>query len=175
MRCSTLNRTPTTARRYNSTSASAGPQLTLALLKPTIVSYQPEVSAVMKEIKKRDLEIVRSTRLFWTPEQAATFYSEHQGKFYFPRLLAGMTSGPFMALALYGDDAITRWRQILGPTKVYKGKWQEQHPVGLRAIYGIGDTRNGFHGSDSPQTAQREIELIFPEWDTQKWLQDARQ
>lgn len=122
-------------------------QLTLALLKPTVCSYQPDVSAIMKQMRRSKLEIVQAQRLFWTTHQAKEFYAEHEGKFYFPRLIAGMTSGPFMALAVAGPDAIRQWRQMLGPTKVYRGKWEQPSPVGLRAVYGIGDTRNGLHGS----------------------------
>ncbi|CAO1628314.1 unnamed protein product [Parajaminaea phylloscopi] len=149
-------------------------QLTLALLKPTVCSYQPEVSAVLRRIKQEKLDIVRTRRMFWTEEEAREFYGEHTGKFYFPRLVAAMTSGPFLALALAGPDAISRWRALLGPTKVYRGKWSEPHPVGLRALYGISDTRNGFHGSDSIDTARRELGLVFEGWDTQWWLDRER-
>lgn len=97
-------------------------------------------------------QIVRTARLFWTVPEAAKFYEEHVGKFYFPRLIAGMTSGPSMAIALSGHDAIARWRAMLGPTKVYRGKWEEPLPVGLRSMYGLGDTRNGFHGSGKCST-----------------------
>ena len=80
-----------------------------------------------------------------------------------------MISGPSMALALYGPDAIKRWRSMLGATKAYKSKWED--PQCLRARYGLGDTRNGFHGSDSTESAQRELGLLFDGWDTQWWLQ----
>lgn len=79
-----------------------------------------------------------------------------------------------MALALSGPDAIQRWRAMLGPTKVYRGKWEEPHPVGLRATYGLGDTRNGFHGSDSNENAEKELGLVFEGWDTRWWLDRAR-
>lgn len=132
-------------------SPRAPRQTTLALLKPSVTSYQPDVSAILRQIKQtrhpHRLEIARTTRVFWTPAQACEFYAEHAGRFYFPRLIAGMTSGPFVAMALSGDDAIRQWRAMLGPTKVYRGKWEEEQPVGLRAAYGIGDTRNGLHGS----------------------------
>ena len=54
------------------------------------------------------------------------------------------TSGPFVALALCGPDAIKQWRSLIGPTHVYKAQWQK--PETLRAKYGLSDTRNGFHG-----------------------------
>lgn len=53
-------------------------------------------------------------------------------------------SGPFVALALYGPDAIAHWRRLIGPTHVFKTQWT--HPESLRARYGLSDTRNGFHG-----------------------------
>ncbi|CAO1619847.1 unnamed protein product [Jaminaea pallidilutea] len=156
-------------------AAKEGPlQLTLALFKPTLCSYQPDVSAVLRHIKRSQLDIVRTTKQFWTRQEAADFYKEHEGKFYYPRLVASMSSGPSMALALAGPNAIERWRAMLGPTKVYRGKWEEPHPVGLRAMYGISDTRNGFHGSDSPESAKRELGFVFEGWDIEWWLQRER-
>lgn len=66
-------------------------QLTLALLKPSLVSYQPDVSTVLKRIKKARIDIVRNKRLFWKEEEAHAFYAEHKGKFYYDRLILGMT------------------------------------------------------------------------------------
>ncbi|KAN0061399.1 hypothetical protein ACQY0O_006246 [Thecaphora frezii] len=143
-------------------------QLTLALLKPSLCAYQPDVSAVLKQIKLSGLELVRSKRLFWKSEDAHRFYAEHRRRFYYDRLVIGMTSGPSMALALAGPDAIKRWRAMLGPTKAYKAKWEQPHC--LRARYGLGDTRNAFHGSDSPESAQRELAQVFEGWDTEWWL-----
>ena len=72
-------------------SAKGNLELTLALLKPSTCSYQPDVSAILRHIKANDLNIVRTAKLFWTTEEAVKFYEEHQGRFYFPRLVAGMT------------------------------------------------------------------------------------
>lgn len=80
-----------------------------------------------------------------------------------------MISGPSLALALYGPNAIKRWRAMLGPTKAYMGKWEE--PASLRARYGLGDTRNGFHGSDAKESAERELGLVFDGWDVKWWLE----
>ena len=145
------------------------PQLTLALLKPSLCAYQPDVSSVLKEIKQSGLTLARSRRLFWTSSDAHAFYAEHAGRFYYDRLILGMISGPSLALALYGDDAIARWRRMLGPTKTYRGKYTD--PQCLRARYGLGDTRNGFHGSDSEESAKRELNLVFDGWDTEWWMQ----
>ncbi|PWY97217.1 nucleoside diphosphate kinase, partial [Testicularia cyperi] len=144
-------------------------QLTLALIKPSVCAYQPDVSAVLKEIKKSGLNVARSKRLFWTSSEAHDFYAEHRGRFYYDRLILGMTSGPSMALALYGPDAIVHWRSMLGPTKAYRAKYES--PLCLRSRYGLGDTRNGFHGSDSPISAARELGLVFEGWDSSWWIQ----
>lgn len=147
-------------------------QLTLALIKPSVCSYQPDVSAILKFIKQSGLNVARSKRLFWTSSDAHAFYTEHKGCFYYDRLILGMISGPSLALALYGPEAIKRWRAMLGPTKAYRGKWEE--PNCLRSRYGLGDTRNGFHGSDSVESAERELGLVFDSWDTKWWLQRER-
>ncbi|SPO40751.1 related to Nucleoside diphosphate kinase 6 [Pseudozyma flocculosa] len=162
--CPTPKGDPTAgAVRHLSSSSSAPPremELTLALLKPSLCSYQPDVSAVLKEIKQSGLQMVRSKRLFWKADDAHRFYAEHRGRFYYDRLVVGMTSGPSMALALAGPDAIRTWRAMLGPTKAYRAKWEQPHT--LRARYGLGDTRNGFHGSDSPESAKRELAQSAP-------------
>lgn len=75
------------------------------------------------------------------------FYAEHHDRFYFLRLVSHATSGPFVALALAAPDAIKRWRTLIGPTKVFRGQWEDGSC--LRARYGTSDTRNGFHGAFS--------------------------
>ncbi|GAA6038960.1 hypothetical protein JCM8097_000595 [Rhodosporidiobolus ruineniae] len=144
-------------------------QLTLGVLKPSVAAHQPHVQEIMQTIKASGLEIVRSKRLFWREEDAAEFYGEHKGRFYFPRLVQHATSGPFVALALAAPDAIARWRQLIGPTKVFRGQWEA--PESLRARYGLSDTRNGFHGSDSPDSAAKELAQVFEGWDVRWWLE----
>ncbi|GAA95247.1 uncharacterized protein L969DRAFT_294999 [Mixia osmundae IAM 14324] len=148
-------------------------ELTLALIKPTLLAQQSQVTAVLREIKSAGFDIARTQRHHWTIEEAQAFYAEHDGKFYFPRLVASATQAPMMALALAAPSAITKWRQLMGPTHVYKAQWT--HPTCLRARYGISDTRNAFHGSDSPQSAARELALAFEGFDTQWWLNRAKE
>lgn len=132
-------------------------QVTLALIKPTVCTYIPDVVASIRAIQaapslqvctgeiRADAEIARTASLEWEEPDAARFYEEHRGKFYYDRLILGMTSGRAVALALAGPDAIRAWRALIGPTKAYRGKWEA--PDTLRARFGLGDTRNGFHGS----------------------------
>jgi len=150
-------------------------QLTLALLKPTVTSYAPDVSEVLKIIKRSPLQIVRTRRMFWKrDDEAKKFYAEHEGRFFHQRLLLMASSGPCMALALCGPNAIQEWRRMIGPTHVHKSKWGDTSMHSLRSRFGLGDTRNGFHGSDSPESAARELALIFDGWDVNWWLDQER-
>jgi nucleoside-diphosphate kinase len=72
-----------------------------------------------------------------------------------------MTSGPIVALALARNDAISVWRAILGPTKVHRTRVEA--PGTLRGLFGVSDTRNVGHGSDSSDSAQRELGTFFPD------------
>lgn len=72
-----------------------------------------------------------------------------------------MTSGPIVALCLGKEDAIRGWRSLMGPTNALMAK--EENPKSLRAIFGTDGRRNATHGSDSPDSAYREIKFFFPE------------
>ncbi|GAA5898155.1 uncharacterized protein JCM6883_000940 [Sporobolomyces salmoneus] len=150
---------------------SAPLQLTLGIIKPSVTAHQPHVQDIMRTIKQSGLEIVRTKRIFWKEKDAEQFYGEHKGRFYYPRLVQHASSGPFVALALCGPDAIKRWRTLIGPTKVFQGQWEQ--PESLRARYGLSDTRNGFHGSDSSESAAKELGQVFEGWDVE-WFLDQR-
>ncbi|KAK9894752.1 nucleoside diphosphate kinase [Cystobasidium minutum MCA 4210] len=133
-------------------------EITLGLIKPSLYASAPQVSQVMRLIKGAGFDVCRSRRIHWTTEEAEHFYAEHKGRFYFPRLVLAM-SEPFMALALGKNDAIAEWRKLIGPTHVYKAQWER--PETLRARFGISDTRNAFHGSDSEANARKELNMVF--------------
>lgn len=71
-----------------------------------------------------------------------------------------------------GDNAIEKWRNLLGPTKVFKTTFS--HPNSIRGQYGLSDTRNACHGSDSINAAAREISIFFPEFNTNEWLEEFK-
>lgn len=71
-------------------------------------------------------------------------------------------SGPSYALILQSADSIAKWRSLMGPTKVYKAIYS--NPDCIRALYGLSDTRNACHGSDSTESAMKEISILFPEF-----------
>ncbi|KAG2208382.1 hypothetical protein INT46_001051 [Mucor plumbeus] len=136
------------------------PQITLALLKPDICANAALPPKIRQAIKAKNLEIVTERDVLWTEKQAGEFYAEHQGKFFYHRLCGYMTSGPFKAMILASPNAIKDWRALIGPTHPVRARVNQ--PDTLRALYGLTDTRNSFHGSDSNDSARQEIKVFFP-------------
>ncbi|TPX48629.1 nucleoside-diphosphate kinase [Synchytrium endobioticum] len=98
----------------------------------------------------------------WTLQDAETFYIQHKGLFFYDRLCRFMASGPFQAMILHHEtDAISQWRSLIGRTQPIHAR--RAAPASLRALYGITDTRNAFHGSDSPDSVRRESRFFFPD------------
>ena len=137
-------------------------ELTLAIIKPTVCAYRPYIQQVIQRIEHHpSLTIVRSKPFQWSKAEAELFYAEHIGRFYYDRLILGMTSGQAVALALSGPNSISTWREFIGPTKAYRTVWEK--PNCLRAQLGIGDTRNGFHGSGSYHCVTMLIQIHLPQ------------
>nr|CAG4637480.1 EOG090X0HUX [Ceriodaphnia reticulata] len=144
-------------------------QLTLAILKPDVV----KVPFVLQEIRHRILAsgfyVVQSRVLNLTQQQAESFYSEHSGRFFHQRLVTFMKSGPIHAYILAHPEAIQLWRQVMGPTKSFCAQYEASDT--LRGSFGLTDTRNCTHGSDSIISALREIDFFFPQFNHQEWLE----
>ena len=153
-------------------SAPAPLQLTLALIKPDLSAAPSLVRAVLGRLCAAEFRVVRSRRLALSRAAAETLYAEHAGRFFHNRLVTFVSSGPLWALVLARPDAIAAWRRLMGPTKVYRAVYS--HPTSLRGMYGLTDTRNALHGSDSTESAAREIGFFFPEFDAEAWLQRER-
>uniref|UniRef100_A0A4W5QKR3 NME/NM23 nucleoside diphosphate kinase 6 n=1 Tax=Hucho hucho TaxID=62062 RepID=A0A4W5QKR3_9TELE len=77
-------------------------------------------------------------------------------------------NGPMRAYVLAREDAITHWRELMGPTKVFRARYTS--PLTIRAQYGLTDTRNTTHGSDSAESARREINFFFPDFSQETWM-----
>ncbi|XP_042694078.1 nucleoside diphosphate kinase 6 [Centrocercus urophasianus] len=144
-------------------------QLTLALLKPDAVAHPLVLEAVHEIILSNRLLIVRAKELRCGREQSRRFYREHAGRFFYQRLVEFMASGPMWAYILAHENAISLWRSLMGPTKVFRAR--NCVPDSIRGAYGLTDTRNTTHGSDSPASASREIAFFFPEFNEQLWYQ----
>ncbi|ELU03651.1 hypothetical protein CAPTEDRAFT_91319 [Capitella teleta] len=143
-------------------------ELTLAILKPDLMSNIFAAQNVRQRILKNGFYFVKTRNLHLTTSEAAQFYGEHEGKFFFNRLVTYMTSGPIRTHILARDNAIKQWRMLLGATKVNKTVYAE--PDSIRGEFGLSDTRNCVHGSDSPATARREINFFFPDFNIEMWM-----
>ncbi|KAI4872756.1 hypothetical protein NFI96_026993 [Prochilodus magdalenae] len=144
-------------------------QLTLAVIKPDAVAHPLILEALHQKILEDKFFIVRKKDLMWRRSDSERFYAEHKGRFFYQRLVEFMSSGPMRAYILAREDAIVRWRELMGPTKVYRARYTS--PSTIRALYGLTDTRNTTHGSDSEESAQREIAFFFPEFSVEQWLE----
>ncbi|XP_041484713.1 nucleoside diphosphate kinase 6-like [Lytechinus variegatus] len=144
-------------------------QLTLAIIKPDVVAHPYKFGTIKQIILQNGFLVVCSKRLQWSKSDAARFYAEHEGRFFYNRLVGFMTSGPMCAQVLAGDNAIERWRKLMGPTKTFRAKHLE--PNSIRGEHGLTDTRNAAHGSDSPETAAKEINFFFPEFNIAQWYE----
>ncbi|KAJ3607253.1 hypothetical protein NHX12_026765 [Muraenolepis orangiensis] len=113
--------------------------------------------------------IVRWKDLAWKKQDSERFYIEHAGRFFYQRLVEFMSSGPIRAYILAREDAVIHWRELMGPTKVFQARYTS--PDSIRAQYGLTDTRNTTHGSDSIESARREIHFFFPEFSMEDWME----
>ncbi|XP_028140530.1 nucleoside diphosphate kinase 6 [Diabrotica virgifera virgifera] len=145
-------------------------QLTLAIIKPHIVKNPISSQKIREIIISSNFKIVKSRRKIISLEEANTFYGEHKEKFFYKRLVSFMTSGPSDIMILAKENAIKDWRQLMGPTKVFKAQFEA--PESIRGQFGLSDTRNASHGSDSEESARREIGIFFPSFDFDKWYQE---
>ncbi|WP_341665306.1 nucleoside-diphosphate kinase [Vibrio sp.] len=129
---------------------------TFSIIKPDAVERNL-IGEIYNRFEKAGFKIVAAKMLQLTEEQASGFYAEHEGKPFFPPLKEFMTSGPIMVQVLEGENVIARYRELMGKTN------PEEAACGtLRADYAIDMRLNSVHGSDSPESAAREIEFFFP-------------
>ena len=91
-----------------------------------------------------------------SPEQAEGFYAEHKGKSFFDNLVQFMSSAPIIVQVLEADDAIARYRKIMGATNPAVAEEGT-----IRKTFALSIDKNSVHGSDSPESAAREISFFF--------------
>lgn len=130
-------------------------QRTLILFKPDCVQRRL-VGAILHRIESKGLRIAGLKLLQVSTELAEKHYAEHAGKPFFPGLIRFLTSGPAIAGVLAGPEAIAVVRKLLGKTN-----GQEAEPGTIRGDFSISRQNNLVHGSDSPESAEREIALWF--------------
>ncbi|KAH8375995.1 hypothetical protein KR200_005769 [Drosophila serrata] len=136
-------------------------EITLALIKPHVLRNTYAMQQILALIGQH-FTVLGQKEVHITKELSQRFYAEHQNKFFYHRLTSFMNSGPCYALILQSEASIQKWRNLLGPTKVFRAVYSD--PNCIRALYGLSDTRNACHGSDSEASARREISILFPEF-----------
>lgn len=144
-------------------------QLTLAILKPDLMMHPVRTKEVKNIIKDNGFLVIQSKVTSFSLQDAEKFYEEHRERFFFSRLTGYMSSGPITAMILAKANGIAHWRELMGPTKTYRAR--DIAPTSIRALYGISDTRNATHGSDSDESAKREIGFFFPHFDSESWFE----
>ncbi len=128
---------------------------TLCIVKPDIVGAQ-RIGALCERIERNGLRIVEMRMVRLARERVATFYGEHRGKAFFDSLLDFMCSGPVVAQVLEGEGAVASFRQLMGHTDPTQAA-----PGTLRADFAQSIDANAVHGSDSTDSARREIDFFF--------------
>jgi nucleoside-diphosphate kinase len=130
---------------------------TFSILKPD-ATERNLTGAINAMIEKAGLRIVAQKRVRITTEQAQRFYAVHKDRPFFGELVQFMTSGPVVVQVLEGDNAIAKYREVMGATDPAKAAEGTIRKVHARSI-----GENSVHGSDAPETAAREIAQFFSE------------
>lgn len=132
---------------------------TLAIIKPDATGRRL-AGEILSIIEGNEFRILGLRMVRLTPAQAEGFYAVHRDKPFFEALVKFMTSGPVLVMALEREDAIRKWREVMGatnPANAAEGT--------IRQRFGTSIERNCVHGSDAPETARVEVGYFFPEVD----------
>ena len=128
---------------------------TFAIIKPDAVEAG-NAGAIITKIEKSGFRILALRKVHMSRAQAEGFYAVHRKRPFFSSLVKFMTSGPSIVMALERENAIAKWRQVMGstnPAEAAKGT--------VRKLYGTNIERNASHGSDAPETASTELGFFF--------------
>ena len=130
-------------------------QRTFAVIKPDAVAAGHQ-GKIISAIQESGLTLVAAKTLHLSENQAKGFYHVHKERPFFGDLVTFMTEGPIVAMVLEGENAIKRWRDLMGPTNA-----AEAPADTLRGQFGTNIERNATHGSDAEDTAAFEIGFFF--------------
>ena len=129
---------------------------TLAIIKPDAVAAR-HIGRIIQRIEDSGFQIRAMRKLHLTPREAEGFYAVHRERPFFASLTKFMSSGPVVVLALEAEDAIRKWRNLMGATDPAKADAGT-----LRKVFGGSIEINASHGSDAPDTARFELGYFFP-------------
>jgi nucleoside-diphosphate kinase len=130
---------------------------TLILVKPDAFE-RGLTGEIIARFERKGLKIVALQHMTMSDALARRHYAEHEGKPFFGELVEFITSGPLVAMVLEGDEAVTAARQVIGATNPL-----EASPGSIRGDFAVAVGRNMVHGADSPESAEREAALFFPD------------
>jgi len=131
---------------------------TLIIIKPDAVE-KGAVGKILDRFIEEGFKILGLKMFRFTEEQAKKFYIVHKERPFYKELVEFMTSGPVVACVLEGEKAISRVREIIGPTDSEEAR--KTSPNSIRALYGTDKGKNAIHASDSKESADYEIPFIF--------------
>ena len=128
---------------------------TMSIVKPD-ATERHIIGLIIARLEGAGLRVIAQKRVWWKKKDAQKFYEIHKDKPFYRDLIQFMTSGPIVLMVLEGTDAIARNRMVMGKTNPV-----DAEPGTIRKDFGVNMQRNSVHGSDSPESAKREIELCF--------------
>jgi nucleoside-diphosphate kinase len=140
---------------------------TLILVKPDAMQ-RGLAGEIITRFERRGLRIVGMRMLLVDRDMAQQHYAEHVGKGFFEGLVTYITSSPIIAIVFEGTNAVAASRQLMGSTRP-----TEAAPGTIRADFGLEVGRNLVHGSDSPESAEREIGIFFAGQAIETWQRDV--
>lgn len=130
-------------------------QKTLSIIKPDAVRRNL-IGQILQRFEDNGLRVVAAKMKRMTLQEAQAFYAEHEGRPFYEPLIEYMTSNPILVQVLEGEEAISKNREVMGVTD------PEKAAAGtIRADFALSVRENSVHGSDSPESAAREIEFFF--------------
>jgi len=138
-------------------------ETSLIILKPDAVQ-RGLMGRIITRFEDKGLQIVGARMMTISPELAAQHYTDHLGKAFYEGLVRFMTSSPVLLLAVRGVGAVAICRKMMGATFGSKAE-----PGTIRGDFGVSNSFNLIHGSDSPQAAERELALFFGTGEVQNW------
>jgi nucleoside-diphosphate kinase len=128
---------------------------TFSIIKPD-ATRRNLTGAINAKIEAAGLRIIGQKRVKWKQADARKFYAVHKERPFFKDLVKFMTSGPIVVQVLEGDNAVAKYREIMGATNPANAA-----PGTIRKDFAESIEANSVHGSDSPENAKKEIKLIF--------------
>ncbi|NXP70164.1 NDK7 kinase, partial [Ramphastos sulfuratus] len=143
--------------QYTARKLGSRKERTLALIKPDAM---PKLGELIDIIINAGFTITKAKMMMLSRKEAADFYVDHQSKPFYNELLQFITSGPIVAMEILGDDAVCKWKTLLGPAN--SAVAQTDAPDSIRVSFGHNGLRNAAHGPDTVASAAQELELFFP-------------